>query len=118
MKKKNVRIVYSESFKRKKVSEIELGELTISQLTRSIGMKNPTSIYRWISKYGKSSKAEKIVCETESDYLKFNDSEKERSKLEQLVGRQQLMLSYYEELLNVAREHYNEDLEEKFLKKL
>jgi transposase-like protein len=118
MKKKNVRVVYSESFKRKKVSEIEDGKIAISQLSRILGMKSKTSIYRWMNQYGTKSKTEKIVCETESDYLKFNDSEKERSKLEQLVGRQQLMLAYYEELLKVARDHYNEDLEEKFLKKL
>jgi transposase-like protein len=115
--KKKIIVAYSESFKKSKVDQIENGNISVIQMAKMIGMNNTNSIYQWLRKYGKKIQNERIVIETDSDYLRYVSLEKEKLKLEQLLGQQQVRLHYYEELLNEVRSHYGEDPEEKFLKK-
>jgi hypothetical protein len=74
-----------------------------------------TAIYRWLKKYG--TKDPVIVIETESDYLKWKNSEGKIHHMENLLGKQLIKIEYYEELLKVAGEHFQVDIKEKFLKK-
>lgn len=58
-----------------------------------------------------------MVIETDSDYLKLVEVKKEKENLERLVGKQQIKLDYYEELLEQIKEVYGHDIEKQFLKK-
>lgn len=111
------RTIYSESFKRAKVLEIEQGKLSPGQLSKLLGMNSSTSIYRWISKYGKQPLTQTVVVETQSDYLRLIELEKKNSKLEQFIGKQQIQISILEEILTAVKDHYGEDPKNKFLKK-
>lgn len=111
------RRVYSESYKREKVSLIEKGEIGVIGLSRLLGMNNPTIIYRWVKKYGKSPLMEKVVVESESDYIRLKELEKQLQEAQQLIGRQQIKLSFYEEVIVKVNEHYGEDTISNFLKK-
>lgn len=96
---------------------IEKGEITVSELARMIGMKNSNPIYVWMKKYAKKPMTEKIVIETQSDYLKLKELEKQLKEAEQLIGRQQIQLQFYEGIIEEVESHYGEDPLKKFLKK-
>jgi len=66
MAKKRKRIVYSEDFKREKVSQLEAGEVTVAELVRMYGMHR-SAIYVWKGKFGSLPKGEKLVVEKESE---------------------------------------------------
>lgn len=111
------RRIYSEGFKKSKVEQIEKGEITALQLSKMLGLQSSSTIYEWIKKYSKRSLNEKVVIETESDYLRFVELEKQTAQMEQMIGQQQIKLQFYEELIAQIRAHYGEDPVELFLKK-
>lgn len=111
------RRVFSESFKREQVSLIEKGEIGVMELGRLIGMKNPNPIYQWIKKFGKTPLTEKVVIETQSDYIRLKAVEKQLKEAEQLIGHQQIRLQFYEGIIEEVETHYGEDPIKKFLKK-
>ena len=114
---KNVRRLFSESFKKEKVEQIESGQITVHKLSNMLELGD-TAIYRWLKKYGtKDYKSPVIVIETESEYLKWKNSEGKIHHMENLLGKQLIKIEYYEELLKVAGEHFQVDIKEKFLKK-
>ncbi|MBK6498377.1 MAG: hypothetical protein IPG00_09495 [Saprospiraceae bacterium] len=57
------------------------------------------------------------MIESDSDYLKLWNCKKEKSNLERIVGKQQIRIDYYETLIEMIKEHYQDDIEKKFLKK-
>jgi transposase len=111
------RRVFSESYKREQVSLIEKGEITVSELARMIGMKNSNPIYMWVKKYGKKPLTERIVIESQSDYMRLKELEKQLKEAEQLIGRQQIRLQFFEGIIDEVEAHYGEDPVKKFLKK-
>ncbi|MBL0026635.1 MAG: transposase [Saprospiraceae bacterium] len=76
-----------------------------------------TAVYQWVKKFGKATRPDKIVIESDSDYLKVLELQKDKSNLERIVGKQQIRIDYYETLIEMIKEHYKEDMEKKFLKK-
>ena len=67
---KKVRRAFSENFKRDKVRLYESGKMSASQLSKYYDISE-TTIYKWIEKYRTTPSSERIVVETESDYLEF-----------------------------------------------
>ena len=116
MRHKRTRRTFSVEFKKQKVAQIEKGTLTVSQLAKMLAM-SPSPIYQWLNKYGSGSITEKIVIETESDFLKFVESQKQVTKMEKLIGQQQMKISFYEELLSEIKLHYGDEVISNFLKK-
>lgn len=108
--------MFSESFKRSKVALIESGKITAASVAKQFDISCP-AVYKWVKKYGKVVKPDKLVIETDSDYKKLIELEKEKVHLEGLVGRQQIKIDYYEVLLQAIKEQYGEDIERQFLKK-
>jgi transposase len=116
MSTKRTRKVFSESFKKQKVALIESGKMTTGSVSNQFDVSY-TAVYQWVKKYGKVSPPDKIVIETDSDYLKVLELQKEKSNLERIVGKQQIRIDYFETLIEMVKEHYKEDIEKKFLKK-
>lgn len=108
--------VFSESFKKQKVALIESGKLSTGAVVKQFDVSY-TSVYKWIKKYGTVSPPDKIVIETDSDYLKVLELQKEKANLERILGKQQIRIDYYETLIEMLNEHYKEDIEKKFKKK-
>jgi transposase len=116
MSTKKARKVFSESFKKQKVALIESGKMSTGAVATQFDVSY-TAVYQWVKKYGKVSSPDKIVIETDSDYLKVLELQKEKSNLERILGKQQIRIDYYETLIEMVKEHYKEDVENKFLKK-
>lgn len=110
---KKAKRLYSESFKRDKVKMYETGKMTICVMSKMYDISE-TSLYKWVKKYRSTPETERIVLETESDYLKLVELQNRIDKMERLIGSQQLKLAYHESILKVAGEHYKVDIEKKF----
>lgn len=110
---KKSRRVFSEGFKRDKVKMYESGKMSVAQISRLYEISE-TALYKWIDKYRTTPHTERIVVETDSDYLKLLELQKRVDRMEKLIGNQQIKLEYHKAILNAASEHYSEDVEKKF----
>ena len=110
---KKVRKIFSDSFKRDKVRLYETGKMTISQLSKLYEVSE-TALYKWVDKYRMTPASQRVVLETESDYLQLLELQKRLDSMERLIGSQQIKLDYQRALLDSASEHYKEGIEKKF----
>ncbi len=113
MNMKKTRKIFSESFKRDKVRLYESGKMTISQLSKMYEVSE-TALYKWVSKYRTTPASQRIVLETDSDYLQLIALQKRLDTMERLIGSQQIKLDYQRAIIESASEHYEEDIEKKF----
>ncbi len=105
--------VYSEEFKKEKVKLLESGEVRMCDLKRMYGVSYPTMI-RWKKKYGLLPVTDRVVMEKDSEYKKNAELCRKIAKMEQLIGRQQMELDYYKEVVRQATTHFEMDIEKKF----
>ena len=87
------------------------------QLGRILGMNSPNPIYQWLKKYGKEPLTQKVVIESQSDFIRLKEVEKQLKEAQQLIGMQQIQLQFYEGIIEEVGAHYGEDPLKKFLKK-
>jgi len=110
---KKGRKIFSESFKKDKVRLYETGKMTISQLSKLYEVSE-TALYKWVSKYRMTPASQRIVLETDSDYLQLLELQKRVDSMERLIGSQQIIIDYKEAIIKSASAHYGEDVEKKF----
>lgn len=110
---KKIRRTFSESFKREKVRLYETGKMSISQLAKLYDVSE-TALYKWVDKYRMTPASQRVVLETDSDYLQLVELQKRLDSMERLIGSQQIKLDYQKAVINSASEHYEEDIEKKF----
>ena len=115
MEKKR-RKIYSEDFRKEKVRQLESGEVRPIDLQKMYGMSY-TAIFKWRKKYGKIPTSESVVLETDSEYEKNAKLRKEITKMERLLGRQQMEIDYYRQLIIEVNAHFEIDIEKKFSSK-
>lgn len=111
-KEKKTRRIFSESFKKEKVSLIEEGKISVSQLCKIYEVSH-TAVYKWIRRYSKISKGERVVVEKISEEKKTIELYKRVRDLEQALGRKQLELDYYKEVVRIIEEEKGEDIKKK-----
>ncbi len=105
---------FSESFKRKKVQEIESGQTKIADLCRQYDTVRGT-IYQWLNKYGNmKSKKERLVIETESDTQQLIALKKENAHLKMIIGEKQIQIDFKDKMIEIAEDHYGVDIKKKF----
>lgn len=109
---------FSESFKIKRVKELERGITRACDIQREYNVSY-TSILRWKNKYGmsKSQKPEKIIIETQSDTKKLIELRKRIADLERIVGQKQIQLDFKDKMIELAEDHYKVDIKKKFVGK-
>lgn len=113
MKKgKKTRRIFSEAFKKEKVALIEEGKISVLQLCKIYEVSH-TAVYKWIRKYSKISKGERVVVEKISEEKKTMELYKRVRDLEQALGRKQLELDYYKEVVRIIEEEKGEDIKKK-----
>ncbi len=110
---KKIRRVFSEGFKKDKVKLYETGKMSVSQISKLYDISE-TVLYKWIGRYRTTPSSERIVVETDSDYLKLVELQKRVEKMERLTGNQQIEIEYRKAIIEAATEHYKEDIEKKF----
>jgi len=103
---------FSEAFKKEKVKEYEEKKVTVLELARLYEVTG-TAVYKWIRKYGKLKRAERMVVEKESEERRIGKLLKQLQTREQEIGRQQMEIRYLKEVVKQGSEMLGEDLEKK-----
>lgn len=105
---------FSESFRKKKVREIERNISTVREISREYGVST-TAVYKWLYKYSKLyQKQVKQVIEPMSDTRKIKELKAQVKDLEQVIGQKQIKLEFYEKMIELAEEAYDVEIKKKF----
>ena len=105
---------FSESFKRKKVSEIERNLSTVVEVSREYQVTR-ASVYKWIYKYSRHlKKGTKQVVEMKSDTRKLQAMREKIKELEQLLGQKQIELEFHKKMVEIASEEVGFDIKKKY----
>lgn len=105
--------VFSEEFKKDKVQKIEQGKLTVLEVSRIYGVST-VAVYKWRWQYGKYGKDERLVIEKHSEAAKTLSLMNEVSKLEQIIGKQQVELLYKDAIIDLGSDLLGTDLKKKY----
>lgn len=87
--------------------------MSVSQLSELYEISE-TALYKWKKQYSSFPPEERIVVETDSDYLHMLRLSKQVEEMERLIGIQQIKLEYFKTVMQQAAVHYGEDIEKKF----
>jgi transposase len=104
---------FSESFKRKKVREIEKNTSTVLEVSREYEVST-TAVYKWLNKYSRNHKrGVKQVVELMSDTRKIQDLKARIRELEQMLGQKQFEIEFKSKMIDIAEEMYDIDIKKK-----
>ncbi len=112
MKQQNKHRRFSETFKREKVNLIDERKLSVRDVS-NIYEVSTTAVYKWVRKYSALSKGERVVVEKISESQKTRELHKRVRDLEQALGRKQMELDYYKEVVKLSSEEKGEDIKKK-----
>lgn len=105
---------FSESFKIKKVREIETGITKISEICKAYEVSS-TSVYNWLTKYAiMKDKKERLIVESQSDTHELLALKKKVAELERIIGQKQLLIDFKDKMIEIAEEMYGVDIKKKF----
>lgn len=97
---------FSDTFKRDKVREIELGLVRVTEICKQYSVSR-TSVQRWISRLGtQKGSPERLIIETMSDTRALKELKERIAELERLVGQKQIEVEYYKKMIDLAQEHF------------
>lgn len=106
--------VYSEDFKKEIVRAFESGQYSISQLQRLYTLPH-VNIYRWVYKFSTFNQQGVRVVEMKASHLdKLKDLEQKVKDLERTVGQKQIMIDYFEKMIDIAKSDLNIDLKKSY----
>ena len=109
---------FSESFKKKRVKELEKNLVSISDICKVYNVSR-TSVYRWLYKYSiMAKKQERQVVESKSETKKIQELEQRVRELERALGQKQMLLDFKEKMIEIAEEMYDIDIKKKLGSKL
>lgn len=104
---------FSESFKRKKVREIERNVSTVLEVSREYEVSS-TAVYKWLYKYSLHyQKQVRQVIEPMSDTRKIKELKEQIKELERLVGQKQIQVEFKDKMIEVAEQMYGVDIKKK-----
>lgn len=104
---------FSESFKRKKVREIEKNLSTVLEISREYEVST-TAVYKWLNKYSRNRKrGVKQVVELMSDTRKIQNLKARIRELEQMLGQKQFEIEFKSKMIDIAEEMYDIDIKKK-----
>ncbi len=101
---------FSIDFKKALVREYTRGKFTVLDLCKLYNL-HATNVYSWIYKYGGVNKVSVQIVEMKtSGTQKLKDYDQKIKELERTLGQKQVLLDYYIRLVELASEHYGEDI--------
>tara|TARA_B100000745_G_C20020022_1_gene346844 strand:+ start:128 stop:550 length:423 start_codon:yes stop_codon:yes gene_type:complete len=104
---------FSESFKRKKVREIERNISTVLEVSWEYEVST-TAVYKWLRKFSKHyQKQVRQVIEPMSDTRKIKELKAQVKELERLVGQKQIQLEFKDKMIEIAEQMYGVDIKKK-----
>jgi transposase len=106
--------VFSEEFKKKIVADIESSLLRVCTVVREQGVSE-SAVYKWINKYSRHLRSgHKLVVEMESEAYKTQQLQQRIAELERIVGQKQILLDFYEKMMELAGQELGVDLKKNF----
>ena len=111
------RRTFSTSFKKEKVELIDNGKLSVRDVSNLYGV-SCTAVYKWVKKFSKLPKDERIVVEKISEQTKNKHLLKTIQDLERTIGKKQLELDYYKAIIDLVSEETGEDIKKKYKSEL
>jgi transposase len=106
--------IFSESFKRQKVQEIERRQTTVSEVSKLYQVR-ANNVYKWVYKYSKKdNKGVRLVVEMESDTKKMLALQAKIAELERVVGQKQILIDFQNKMIEIAEQEYQIDIKKKF----
>ena len=106
---------YTTEFKLTVVGEIESGQLTANSATRKYNIGGKTTVNKWLRSFGKGHLIGRDARLEMSKKLDRETQLKEKNRqLEAAVADMQLKILALESLVEVASEHYGENLKKNF----
>lgn len=116
--KARVQRVFSESFKKAKVREIERNLTSVSMVSKEYEV-SPAAVYKWVYKYSfLRSKQVRQIIEPMSDTKKIKELRAKIQELERLVGQKQIEIEFKEKMIEIAEQVYSIDIKKKLGSKL
>lgn len=119
-KKEQVRArrIFSEALKRRLVSDLEQKVTTIQEICELYNVSR-TSVYRWMYKYSTHyQKGTVQVIQMESESAKSKQLYSRVQELEAVIGRKQLEIDYYTQLIELASKELGYDLKKNYEQEL
>lgn len=108
------RRVFSDTFKRARVKEIEQCLVSVTELAKLYDVSKQ-SVYRWLYKYSTNHQKGVVqVVQMESESQRTKALLKRVAELEQVVGQKQLHIDYYEKLVEISSKELKIDLKKNF----
>jgi transposase-like protein len=105
--------VFSETFKRQKVSEIERKLCTVREVSKLYSV-TPAAVYKWLDKYSLHNKQKfKLILEPMSDTKKIDQLQARIRELERIIGQKQIEIEFKERMILIAEEVYGVDIKKK-----
>lgn len=109
--------VFSDTFKRQKVKEIDQGLYSVTEVSKLYDVST-TSVYRWLHKYSiNHQKGVRQVVEMESEAQKTKALLARVAELEQVIGQKQLQIDFLEKLVEISSAELEVDLKKNFATK-
>jgi len=107
------RRTFSTVFKKEKVELIDEGKLSVRDVCDLYDV-TPTAVYKWVKKFSKLPKNERVIIEKISEQTKNKQLLKTIRNLEQVIGKKQLELDYYKAIVDIVSEETGEDIKKKY----
>lgn len=112
--KLRTRRIFSDTFKRQRVKEIEKGLFSVTEVSKLYSVSKQ-SVYRWLYKYSINHQKGVIqVVQMESESQRTKALLERVSELERIVGQKQLQLDFLEKLVEISSKELKIDLKKNF----
>tara|TARA_R110002050_G_C8882873_1_gene508956 strand:+ start:60 stop:416 length:357 start_codon:yes stop_codon:yes gene_type:complete len=111
-KRKNQNRRFSEAFRKEKVKLIDEGKISVRGISKLYEVSD-TAVYNWINKFSTKKRDERIVVEKVSESRKTEELFRKVRDLEQVLGRKQMEIEYFKEVIQITNETLGEDIEKK-----
>lgn len=106
--------VFSETLKKKIVSDIESGKADVLTAAREYEVHR-NIVYRWLKKYCRNlHPSTTMVVQMDSEAYKTKELEKRIKDLEAALGRKQLEIDFLNKLIEQGKDELGVDLKKKF----
>ena len=106
--------VFSDTFKRQKVKEIDQGLYRVTEVSR-LYQVSAQSVYRWLYKYSiNHQKGVRQVVEMESEAQKTKALLARVAELERVIGQKQLEIDFLEKLVEISSAELQVDIKKNF----
>jgi transposase len=110
--------IFSESFKKEKVREIERNLSSVLMVSREYEVTR-AAVYKWLNKYSLfRAKQVRQIIEPMSDAQKIQELKAKIQELERLVGQKQFEIEFKEKMIEIAEQMYSIDIKKKLGSKL